>query len=88
MGKIKQFVEDHKSELIGSVAGAGLATLGIVAYNVGFNKGCKTTSLLWAAMINADRDGTMMLVEKHLGDLCDDKDFIAWGNDVLRKVSE
>ena len=87
MGKIKQFIEDHKKVVIGTIVGVGGAAVCIATYNIGFKKGFKQTTMTFMAMIDADLDGTAMFVEKYLGDRVDDKELIALGNDIVREVS-
>lgn len=86
--KIKQFVEDHKKAVIGTVVGVGGVALCTAAYRIGVNKGIYTEGVGWMAMINADKDRTAMLAESWLGDAVDDKSIIALGNELLRTVSK
>lgn len=87
-GKIKQFVEDHKKAVIGTVVGVGGVVLCTAAYRIGIKRGAYVECAGWMAMINADLDGTAMLVESCLGDDIDNKSFIALGNELLRTVSK
>ena len=94
MKKIKEFIKENKEIVITSIIGAGLATVGIVAYQMGFKRGVEDGALkgtlAWTAMINADLDGTAMLVEDCLTDIPEDemKNFITFGNEMLRSCNE
>ena len=84
--KIKQFIEDHKEVVIGTVVGVGGAVLCTAAYHMGIKRGSYVECVGWVTMINADLDGTAMLAKKCLGDLVDNKEVIALGNNLLREV--
>ena len=94
MEKIKKFVKDHEEVVLGTIISVGGIALGTVAYRMGFKRGefngALKGSLSWAAMMYADRDGTLMLVEDCL-DMTDEdnmKNFIDFGNEMLRSCKE
>lgn len=88
MGKIKKFIKDHKTVLVGTVVGIGGAAACVVAHELGFKKGFQNTAVSLMAMLNADIDGTCMFVESCIGDLSNNEDFIALGNTMLQNVSK
>ena len=91
MSKIKQFVKDHKKVMIGTIIGGiGTAALGIVAYDLGLYHGELRGYSKLMAMINADRDGTTMIVDHCLSELTEEqmRSYIAYGNDLIRRCND
>lgn len=90
MSKIKKFVKDHKKAMVGAIiGGVGGVALGVAAYKLGLYHGNLQGYSKIMAMLNADLDGTLMIVEDCLPDLNEEqmRSYVAYGNELIRNAN-